>query len=112
MNQKERILQINRAAHGGKVHSDLVGFTFPCKVNGTPTMCIEPDVLEDPADPNGTYPEVHHVVPVSDQRGCPWGTNSNKNAAVISRKLNQFLTNDYPPANEVVQINTAPVYAP
>jgi hypothetical protein len=110
--QRERILQVNRKAHAGKVHSDLAGFTWPCDENGIPTICTEPDVLEDPVDPVGTSPQVHHIVPMKDKRSCPWGTNSNKNAAVISRKLNLHLTNDNPPADEVAQINKVLPYAP
>ena len=63
-------------------------------------------------DPVGTSPQVHHIVPTKDKRGCPWGTNSNKNAAVISRKLNLHPTNDNPPADEVAQINKVLPYAP
>ena len=55
---------------------------------------------------------MHHIVPMKDKRSCPWGTNSNKNAAVISRKLNLHLTNDNPSADEVAQINKVLPYAP
>jgi hypothetical protein len=114
--QVDRILDVNRKAHAGKVHSDLAGFTFKCKVNNIVTTCTEPDELEDPAGPSaagwGTRAQVHHVVPKTDKRGCAWGTNSNKNAAVISQKLNAFLSNDNPPANEVSQLNKAAAYAP
>jgi len=112
LTQKEWILQVNRNAHGGKIHSDLAGFKFPCKVNCVPTMCEEPLVLEDPVDPIGTSPQVHHVVPMNDKRSCPWGTNSNKNTAVISAKLNQFFTNNDPPADEVERLNNAQPYTP
>ena len=49
---------------------------------------------------------------MKDNRGCPWGTNSNKNAAVVSRTLSLYLTNNYPPAEEVVQINNIAAYSP
>lgn len=117
LDQREWILQVNRNAHSGEVHSDLAGFKFPCKEqDGGLTTCTEPDVLEDPDkeaffDPDAVA-QVHHVVPRKDRRCCPWGTNSNKNAAVISRKLNRFLTNDDPPAEEVKRLNDANAYAP
>lgn len=107
--QRERILQVNRAAHGGKIHSDLAGYTWPCGPDGTPP-CVEPLVLEDPPGFLDARAEVHHVVPRKDKRLCAWGTNSNKNAAVISHKLNLHLTNNDPPADEVAQLNNAPAY--
>ncbi|MEO7327432.1 MAG: hypothetical protein ABI193_02560 [Minicystis sp.] len=51
-------------------------------------------------------------MPANDKRGCSWGTNSNKNAAVISRKLNIHLTNNNPPMEEVKKLNEAEAYAP
>jgi hypothetical protein len=30
LKQKEWILQVNRDAHGGEIHSDLAGFEYPC----------------------------------------------------------------------------------
>ena len=113
LNQRAWILQVNKDAHGGQLHSDLAGFTYPCKdKNCNPTTCIEPSVLK--AGPKGDpeAAEVHHVVPRKDQRGCPWGTNSNKNVAVISRKLNRYLTNNPPPAEEVKRLNDAQAYTP
>lgn len=113
--QWERILQVNRDAHGGKIHSDLAGFTYPCK-KGCPQMCTEPLVLKDPKNtPNRYDPEraeVNHVVRATDKRSCPWGTNSNKNAAVISGRLNRHLYNNYPSKEEVEQINKVPAYMP
>ena len=116
--QKDRIFEMNRNAHGGAVHSDLAGFTYPCKDKGVQTTCIEPPVLKDPGqkpppplnDPDRA--EVHHIVPRFDKRTCPWGTNSNKNAAVVSRRLNRFLTNNDPPADEVTQLNNMAAYPP
>jgi hypothetical protein len=119
LDQRKWVLQVNRNANDGKIHSDLVGFAWPCEEqDGGLTTCIEPDVLEDPdkKDPPPTYPdlvaEVHHVVPMKDLRCCPWGTNSYNNAAVISRKLNLFFTNNDPPEEEVKRLNAANAYAP
>jgi hypothetical protein len=117
LQQRKWILQVNRNANGGKVHSDLAGFTWPCerkneKCEVVVEVCKEPDFLPDPEDPAGTYPNVHHVVPRNDKRSCPWGTNSNKNAAVISAKLNQYFTNNNPPADEVKRLNNAKAYTP
>ena len=47
-----------------------------------------------------------------DLRNCSWGTNSNKNAVVISRKLNIYLTNNYPSAEEIKRVHLVPAYTP
>jgi hypothetical protein len=120
--QHEYILQVDRKAHGGEIHSDLAGFKWPCEVYNAncekvSAECEEPLVLHDPKsktppfDP-GLLPEVNHVVPRLDQRSCDWGTNSNKNAAVISKKLNIWLRNRNPPVEEVKRVNVAKSYAP
>jgi hypothetical protein len=49
-------------------------------------------------------------VPRGDKRCCPWGTNSYKNAAVISAKLNNYFTNNNPPVEEVNELNHAKPY--
>ena len=49
---------------------------------------------------------------MNDKRSCPWGTNSTRNAAVISRALNIYFTNNNPPAEEVKRLNAAPAYTP
>ncbi len=113
LKQREWVLEVNKKANDGKIHSDLAGFTWPCKDgDGGLTTCKEPDVLPDPDDPSGTYPNVHHVVPMKDRRCCPWGTNSYKNAAVISTKLNGYFLNHNPPAEEVKMVNSAKAYTP
>ncbi|MDC0747747.1 hypothetical protein [Polyangium mundeleinium] len=118
LSQRDWILKVNRKAHKGEIHSDLAGFTWPCKdENCKPTTCTEKLVLKDPADPktpdnDPDLPQVHHVVPRKDLRGCPWGTNAYKNAAVISRRLNRFLWYNYPPEKEMAQINNVPPYTP
>ncbi|TKC96385.1 hypothetical protein [Polyangium fumosum] len=120
--QHEYILQVNRKAHGGEIHSDLAGFKWTCTVYNAnceevSAECEEPLVLHDPKsktppfDP-GLRAEVNHVVPRKDQRSCDWGTNSNKNAAVISRALNEWLSNNNPPVEEVQRVNAAKAYTP
>lgn len=120
--QHHYILQVNRKAHGGEIHSDLAGFKWTCEVYNAnceivEAECEEPLVLHDrmgkpaPFDP-GLFAEVNHVVPRKDQRSCDWGTNSNKNAAVISRALNQWLRNKNPPAEEIQRVNAAKAYTP
>ncbi|MDI3282324.1 hypothetical protein [Polyangium sp. 15x6] len=52
------------------------------------------------------------MVPRLDPRGCRWGTNAYKNAAVISTRLNLYLRNKVPPIKEVDQINKVPPYTP
>lgn len=114
--QHTYLLQINRNANGGKIHSDLAGFTWPCEDKDCkPTTCTEPDFLDEPnpkADYLDAQAQVHHVVPMTDKRSCAWGTNSNKNAAVISRALNIYFRNHNPPKEEVKRLNNAPAYAP
>ncbi|MRG93099.1 hypothetical protein [Polyangium spumosum] len=120
--QHKYILQVNRRAHGGEIHSDLAGFKWPCDVydancEKVSAECEEPLVLYEqeidppPFDP-GQLAEVNHVVPRVDKRSCDWGTNSNKNAAVISNKLNNWLRNRNPPVEEVKRVNAAKSYAP
>jgi hypothetical protein len=122
LSQIKYILDVNRKAHKNaqgehEIHSDLAGFMHPCTV-GSSTLCTEPMVLEDPAKPRKDIKDpmliaqVHHEVRKTDKRGCKWGTNSNKNAAVISRRLNQHLYNKYPDAKEVDLINMRPPYTP
>jgi hypothetical protein len=109
--QTERILQMNRKAHGGVIHSDLAGFTWPCNEPDNP-ICTEETELKAASENDPNAARVHHVVRKTDLRGCKWGTNSNKNAAVISRRLNGFLYNKYPTKEEVDQINAVPPYTP
>ena len=121
--QHEYILQVNRKAHGGQIHSDLAGFKWPCEVYDTncekvDAVCEEPLVLHDPMIKKpppfhpGSIARVNHVVPRLDKRSCDWGTNSNKNAAVISEALNNWLRNRNPPVEEVQRVNAAKSYAP
>lgn len=111
--QRLRILEVNSNNNGGAIHSDLAGYTWICGWNGLVAInCTEPLELEDPFDPVSTKPQVHHVVPMKDKRGCSWGTNSNSNAAVISQKLNAYLSNKNPPLHEVLLLNAKPAYVP
>jgi hypothetical protein len=116
LNQRQWILQVNRNANAGKIRSDLAGFMYPCKT-GCPEICTEPELLKDPADENTPRydpyrAEVNHEVRKTDKRGCDWGTNANKNAAVISGRLNRYFYNNYPLKKEVEQINNVPPYTP
>jgi hypothetical protein len=114
LNQRDWIIQVNRKNHGNKLHSDLAGFKYKCgkDENCDDKICTEPDDLKEGSQYDPNAPEVHHVVRRKDKRECSWGTNSNKNATVISRKLNAYLTNNYPSEDEVKQINKLPSYAP
>lgn len=122
LRQRDWILQVNRKANSGKIRSDLAGFTWLCKTTNEnceevielceePKFLADPDDKEPPFDP-GSIAQVHHIVPMTDKRLCPWGTNSNKNAAVISAKLNKHLTNNNPPEEEVKMLNAANAYTP
>lgn len=112
--QRDLIVQVNSKAHEGTIHSDLAGFEYPCGVDAScqPILCKESLVLKagPPNDPDAA--QVHHVVRRKDLRGCDWGTNSNKNAVVVSRKLNGRLKNKYPSAGEVERVNQVPAYTP
>ncbi|AZN99485.1 hypothetical protein EJ066_21475 [Mesorhizobium sp. M9A.F.Ca.ET.002.03.1.2] len=99
IDQKAQVKAINKAKHG-KITSDLAGFCYPkpkaseCikKYNRSGTICIEPADLNNQSQKRDSA-EVHHVVPRNDRRGCPCGKNDMKNAAVISRQLNNFFSN-------------------
>lgn len=114
ISQRDWIIEVNRKAHGGKIHSDLAGFEYPCGVdeNCKPKTCTEPLVLKPGPQNDPDAAQVHHVARRKDERFCPWGTNSNKNAAVISGKLNRYLWYKYPSGNEVKRINQVPAYTP
>ncbi|MEP7125937.1 MAG: hypothetical protein ABJE95_33705, partial [Byssovorax sp.] len=114
LNQRAWILQVNRKANGGTLKSDLAGFVYKCgrDENCKDIICTEPDDLKEGPSSDPEAVQVHHVVRRKDQRGCFWGTNSNKNAAVVSRKLNIYLTNSYPSEGEVKAINKLPSSAP
>lgn len=106
LEQREWILQVNRNANGGKIRSDLAGFTWHCEDKcGKPTICTEPEFLKAGPSNDPEAAQVHHVQRRKDLRRCDWGTNGNSNAAVISRKLNRFLWYKYPSKEEVEQIN-------
>jgi hypothetical protein len=114
--QTKRILEMNRKGNGGKIRSDLAGYMWSCTdEDGNATMCTEKTELKDPATtPNVAEEEraeVDHVASLKDPRGCDWGTNSNKNAAVISRKLNNHLSNKEREKKVFDMINAVPPYA-
>lgn len=110
--QKKQILDANEKKHGdNKIHSDLAGYMFPCE-EGSAKLCPEPDVLNEPAGWYFASAQVHHVVPMKDRRCCPYGTNSNRNAVVISAKLNKHFLNHDPPVDEVLLVNQIPPCTP
>ncbi len=110
--QRALILKANRGANGEKIRSDLAGFVYACDKTDPTKMCTEPDFLIEGSPNDADAAQVHHVTRARDKRCCPWGTNSNSNAAVISRKLNIWLTNDNPTAGEVALINQISPYTP
>jgi hypothetical protein len=116
MTQNARLIQINRDAHKnaagvGEIHSDLAGFAYYCNGPNKPP-CFESTVLKKSSENHDDAARVHHVIRKTDLRSCKWGSNSNKNAVVISRKLNGFLYNKYPQADEVNRVNQVPAYTP
>lgn len=110
--QKERILQMNRKKNGGVIRSDLAFFTWPCP-NEPSGMCTEKEFLNEPSDVyDADAAQVDHVASKKDPRGCDWGTNSNKNAAVVSAKLNRHFSNNERSKEVVDMINAIPAYTP
>jgi hypothetical protein len=119
LDQQKYVLQVNRKKNGGKIRSDLAGFKWDCEgADGGLTTCEELEFLVEPnVDPKPMFyadavAQVHHVVPMKDLRCCSWGTNSYKNAAIISGKLNRHFSNNDPPADEVKHLNDAQAYPP
>ena len=109
--QRDLILQVNSDTHNGEIHSDLAGFEYPCDGPDKP-LCKEPLLLKEGDQYHPDVVEVHHVIRKKDKRCCAWGTNSNSNAVVISRKLNRFFWYKYPSAQEVNWVNQIPPYTP
>ncbi len=112
---KQNRVELGRDANGGKIRSDLAGYVHPC-TRGSSIMCTEKSELKDPKDTpkvaDEERAEVDHVASRKDPRCCVWGTNSNKNAAVISRRLNLYFSNHERPKNVAEKINAIPPYAP
>ena len=109
--QRERILEVNKKAHGNVIRSDFAGFTWPCNEKDNP-ICTEEEELIDGSPDLAKAAQVHHEVRATDLRGCAWGTNSNANAVVISFKLNRFFWNKYPSKEEVDWVNKIAPYTP
>lgn len=105
--QRNKVKAANRNKNGGKIKSDLAGFCYDppkgnvrncIKQHSTITgKCEEPGLGPNEYLTGKRYeknePQVHHVVPSKDRRGCPCGKNSVKNAAIISAQLNQYFLN-------------------
>lgn len=121
---RDLVVGLNKQAHNNSptITSDLAGMTYTppggdpnnCFQKGSGGQCVEPTTLLDtPGKPNSA--ELHHVVPRKNgQKGtsptCRWGKNSMKNAALISRQLNQVLSNGLPPDKEIMLLNNAAPY--
>jgi hypothetical protein len=63
---------------------------------------------------NSEGPEVDHIIPRVDKHGCVCGTNSFKNAQVISKKLNGQLSNNCsdPRRRAIIDFYTKPLPPP
>ena len=100
--QRPKIIKQNKGG-GNVIVSDLLnapvefsehapGLTPVCttlKYNPpNPPPGYRPVSTSDPC-----YVNIHHIIPRVDQNSCPCGRNSYKNALVISRQLNNKLTN-------------------
>ncbi len=64
---------------------------------GIAEECVELILGRPTATPAACYAEVHHLIPATDTQGCPCGRNSNANAFVVSRQLNNNMSNAIPP---------------
>jgi hypothetical protein len=66
------------------------------KYSNAPRWKAIPDhfryLTEDQSKPNAGV--IHHIIPLIDRKGCKCGTNSYKNAVVISKKTNEEKSND------------------
>lgn len=118
--QRDTIKKTNSANNGNHYLSDGRGFRYPkpdkqkCigKEETTPNgrkMCVEPNFV-DGVDPALNSPQIHHIVPRRDRTGCNCGANSMKNAAVISKQLNDVLKNN--PTAEILHswLKATPTY--
>lgn len=109
LSQRDWLIQVNRKANDGGIRSDMAGFVHPCET-GCPEICTEPEFLKEGPKNDPLAAQVNHVARKTGLRSCPWGSNANGNAAVISRRLNLYLYNKYPTKKEVEQINKVPPY--
>jgi hypothetical protein len=96
--QKDDIKALNRvqfSAPANTNRSDLAGFCFPKPPKGCyPGFEVSDKVCKEPDTPlPSSQMQVHHIVPRSAGNSCPCGTNSPKNAMVISAKLNNYFSN-------------------
>ncbi len=103
--QKKTIKKANWAKNG-KLKSDLAGYRYT--YNGV--SYVEPEFLDESPNKNANSPEIHHVLPKKDRQGCNCGSNSMKNAAVISHRLNQYFLNNKRETAEVQMINSKEPY--
>jgi hypothetical protein len=102
--QKQKIRNLNRARNGNTLRSDLAGL-YP---DESCTQLVDPAV--DPNHPCAA--EVHHIVPrVEGALSCPCGRSSYKNALLVSRTLNNKLSNAEPPANLLAAVANVSRYA-
>jgi|GEM_PF-6665719 len=85
--QKEKIMEMNEKSNGGK--SDLAGKTI--------AGYTEPSTPLDDYFPSDNSREIYQFIPPKDRQTCNCGTNSYKNAIVISNKLKKILANKPPP---------------
>ena len=107
-NQRIKIKDANEKKCRRKLGSDLaspdvqkillswVGETEPCG-----------SLKQDPFHPD-CNPEVHHVIPKRDANGCGCGANSANNALVVSKFINQKMSNKPPPQALIDFINNMP----
>ena len=81
-----------------KILKSWIGETEPCAFLNH---------VNDPLHPE-CNPEVHHVIPKRDANGCGCGANSGSNALVVSKFINQKMSNKPPPQPLIDFINSMP----
>ena len=103
--QKKKIRDINKKSTTNGTNaakSDFAGFCWPKLANmdcvetsAGSGICKEQATLVNFPFSAWNASQIHHILPRTDKRECACGTNSVKNAAIISNHLNQyFMTND------------------
>jgi hypothetical protein len=99
--QRNKILGLN-AARGKK--SDLAGVT----IGGyTETLA---DLWDDDQRADSIVRKIHYIIPQKDRQTCDCGTNSYKNAIVISKELSERLGNKPPPPAFLEAVSRARKY--
>lgn len=104
---RAKVVQQNFVENVPLVRSDILGansilmqhysFQEQCQKLHDKTIGSIVSGFPNKAAPRLCYAVVHHIIPRLDTNGCPCGSNSNRNALVISNRVNGLLSNQPPP---------------